>query len=346
MEKQIIYQTVDSYNWEQAFQKSLSQCYEMGWLSTLNDHLVIKPNLCNIISYEAGATTDVRTVELLIAFFRNLSPGLKITSVESDNFERGADDVFRRLGYVELAKKNDVNLINLTEEEWFEVKISNIPYTMNLPKLFLSDFFFVSIALPKTHSYQKITAIYKNQFGCIPDKFKERYHQYLEEVLYVLNNKLVIPDLSVIDGRIGMQGYGPVSGEPIESKFFLISNNATAADFNCAKLMGFDPKRIPYLKYACKKLQLPMDTFDTQKIVLNKKFSFVPMWQYRVIRGKIYVTRVSTALNTRAKRLVHIFFRLPSYIKERKLIPLHNFSKEKWNTLLSKKAHLLRRTES
>jgi uncharacterized protein (DUF362 family) len=210
----------------------------------------------------------------------------------------------------------------------------------------LSDFFFISIALPKTHAYQKITAIYKNQFGCIPDKYKERYHQYLEEVLYVLNNKLMIPDLSVIDGRVGMQGCGPVSGDPIESGFYLISNNATVADVSCAKLMGFNPKTIPYLKYACRKIGIRMENIEIPMTDLRKKFSFVPMWQYRVIRGKIYVTRFTVALNTKAKRLVHIIFRLPSYIKERKLIPIQNYLKKKLNILLFAKLHFFRRTES
>jgi len=325
---------------------SLDLAHQRDWLSNLKNRVVVKPNLCSIASPESGVTTDVRLIECLVKFLRESSPDVNISIIESDNFEREAEEVFRRLGYEALRKKYQVDLINLSKEPSFETKMNDIPYTLKIPKLFFEDLFFISVALPKTHAYQKITAIYKNQFGCIPDKFKERYHQYLEEVLYVLNNRLFVPDLSIIDGRVGMERYGPVDGDRVESGFMLLSRDATLADITCARLMGFNPKKIPYLRYACKKKGLEIDSIQEPAKSLCRKYSFVPMWQYRVIRGKIKVTRATIALNNRGKRMVHIFFRLPSYIKERKLIPLRTYLKMKWDALIPHKAQSIGRRET
>jgi uncharacterized protein (DUF362 family) len=327
---EVIYKSINLANWEKTFGECLSEGYQKGWFSGLRRDMVIKPNLCNIVSHRAGATTDVRLVELLIDFVRSSKEDVQISIVESDNFERGAEEAFERLGYRQLAREKNVQLRNLTEEKAYSVTVHGVPYTMRIPTVFFTDCFFVSIALPKTHAYQKITAIYKNQFGCIPDAIKERYHEYLEEVLYALNNRLTIPDLSIVDGRIGMEGLGPVAGDPVTSRFILMSNDATAADIACAKLMGFDPRRIPYLKFACRKTGLAVEDVKLPSTANERRFRFIPKWQYRVIRGKIFVTRATIAVEGRGKRAVHIFFRLPSYLIERKVLPAVRFFQTKW----------------
>jgi uncharacterized protein (DUF362 family) len=282
-------------------------------------------------------------IELLVNFMRGLHPGLRISIIESDNFERRAGEVFRRLGYEGLAKKCNLELINLTDSQSFEVFVKEIPHTINLPRIFLHDVFFVSIALPKTHAYQKISSIYKNQFGCIPDKFKEKYHQYLEEVLYLLNNRLTVPDLCVIDGRIGMEGYGPVSGDRVESGFMLLTKDPTTADLACARIMGFDPRKIPYLKYACKRKGIDLNSNGIPMPLAGIKFRFIPRWEYRSIRGKIRVTRTTDILNSKIKRVVHIFFRLPSYIKERKLMPVKRNLRMRWESFRFERLPILKR---
>lgn len=339
-----IIRSIDFSNWEKEFLNALENAHSQGWFSNLKDQVVIKPNLCMVASPKSGITTDLKLIECLIVFIKSLFPGANIRIVESDSFERGATEVFKRLGYEALKEKYEVSLINLSGEPSFEVELKDIPYTLKIPKVFFEDIFLISVALPKTHSYQKITGIYKNQFGCIPDKFKERYHQYLEEMLYILNNRYMIPDLSIIDGRIGMHGYGPIDGDRMEHGFLLLSNDATLADINCSWLMGFNPHKIPYLVYACKKNRIKINTVEKPAISLCKQYSFIPMWEYRVIRAKLKVTRATITLNNKGKRVVHIFFRLPSFIKERKLIPLYNHLKTKYFALRSNKKGVINRS--
>ena len=78
------------------------------------------------------------------------------------------------------------------------------------------------MACLKTHDYEKITCVMKNQFGCIPDSLKEKYHPYLREVLYFLN-KALTPDLCIVDGRIGLQGKGPISGDAVKKDIVIVT---------------------------------------------------------------------------------------------------------------------------
>ena len=48
--------------------------------------------------------------------------------------------------------------------------------------------------------------------------------------------------MSVTDGFVGMEGNGPVNGEPVDSLVVFASTDPVAADITAMRVMGFDPK--------------------------------------------------------------------------------------------------------
>jgi uncharacterized protein (DUF362 family) len=60
--------------------------------------------------------------------------------------------------------------------------------------------------------------------------------------------------LSIVDGIIGMEGDGPIMGTSIRSNVLVMGKNAPAVDATCARVMGIDPYKIPYLKAAGRRL--------------------------------------------------------------------------------------------
>ena len=62
---------------------------------------------------------------------------------------------------------------------------------------------------------------------------------------------VIAPHLSVIDGFVGMEGYGPSSGDPVALRVAIASTDFLAADTVATRLMGFDLDEIGYLHY-CK----------------------------------------------------------------------------------------------
>ncbi|OGL38680.1 MAG: hypothetical protein A2042_06060 [Candidatus Schekmanbacteria bacterium GWA2_38_11] len=306
------------------FNRILENFYRQKLFEGIDGKIIIKPNLCTIASRKSGVVSDIKIVEHLIKFFKEKKPDAEILIVESDSFDRDAEDVFTRLGYFDLQKKWNIRLLNLTKEESISIIIPGIPYELNLPKIFLKDFFFVSLANLKTHDYQKITCIFKNQFGCLPDRLKERYHPYLEETLYALD-RFIDPDLCIVDGRIALEGNGPVDGEPLETGIMVIGNKSIAVDTVCAQIMGFKPEEVPYLNYAFKKSKYDYKKIKIAGDDLRFNFKFIPKKLYVGIRLKILITRTSVAITNFLKKLsfhilyfgiIQTFSRIPGYIKK------------------------------
>jgi len=61
------------------------------------------------------------------------------------------------------------------------------------------------------------------------------------------------PHLSIIDGYVGMDGDGPIDGDPVEWRVAIASQDPVAADCLAAQLMGFDVSDIGYLWYCQRK---------------------------------------------------------------------------------------------
>ena len=72
----------------------------------------------------------------------------------------------------------------------------------------------------------------------------------------------VAPDLTVLDGTEGMQGNGPVSGDPIDSQITLASAHSIAADVIGLQTMGYRLDQVGYLRYAMALRQLTLDDIE------------------------------------------------------------------------------------
>ena len=59
-----------------------------------------------------------------------------------------------------------------------------------------------------------------------------------------------VPDLTVIDGVIGMQGNGPIAGFEMPSNVVVASHHGIAADVVGLQVMGYKLDQVGYLRYA------------------------------------------------------------------------------------------------
>ncbi|MEM3005020.1 MAG: DUF362 domain-containing protein, partial [Candidatus Bathyarchaeia archaeon] len=106
----------------------------------------------------------------------------------------------------------------------------------------------VSAAKMKTHGDTTVTLGLKNMFGLLPDRFKGKYHlKGIEKVIDDIKSVLK-PYLVVIDGFVAMEGYGPVSGDPVRMDLVLAGYDPVATDATAARVMGFDPHMIYHIR--------------------------------------------------------------------------------------------------
>jgi uncharacterized protein (DUF362 family) len=215
-------------------------------------NVAIKPNLCRPYSPQAGYTTDPAIVESVIEKI-NKSSQCNIQVVETNNAEASADETFRRLGYLDLEDKYpNVKCANLSKEEGkLRMSLSGkILKTLQIPESMLFSDYIVSVAKIKTHADYYYTGVLKNAYGFLLSRQRRlQYHGFMHEVLTDLNT-VYKPDLAIIDGIVGMEGFGPVEGEPRHAGVIIASKDPVAADAVAAEIAGIRPSKIKYLRYA------------------------------------------------------------------------------------------------
>ncbi|MHA1199972.1 MAG: DUF362 domain-containing protein [Candidatus Heimdallarchaeaceae archaeon] len=221
----------------------------------LKSPVIIKPNICTIDDKTGFSVTDIQVVEDLIRVILNKKQDLSIKIVESDSMSKFADEAFDKLGYRDLEAKMqksgfDVSLTNLSQslliETGFEGNYFKKP---KLPDILVKDKFFISLAISKTHYLTFITGIIKNLFGLLPKKEKSSYHPDINDIITDLC-RLIQPDLSIIDARVGIEGWNGPKTRNIDR--FVIGNKPLSTDATMARIMGFEPGDIQHLIQAAK----------------------------------------------------------------------------------------------
>jgi hypothetical protein len=103
----------------------------------------------------------------------------------------------------------------------------------------------------KTHGHSTTTGAIKNSFGGLLKEVRHYAHKYMHEVLVdlmMMQKELHPSILAVMDGTVCGDGAGPRTMIPHAKNFILASSDSVAIDAIAAKLMGFEPLEIPYLR--------------------------------------------------------------------------------------------------
>jgi uncharacterized protein (DUF362 family) len=105
----------------------------------------------------------------------------------------------------------------------------------------------------KTHVFTQITGAMKNAFGGLLFEKRHWTHGVIHETLVDLLaiQKEIHPGLfAVMDGTIAGDGPGPRCMVPHVKNYILASGDMVAIDAVAAKMMGFDPLSIPFIRLA------------------------------------------------------------------------------------------------
>ncbi len=161
---------------------------------------------------------------------------------------------FKNFGYYNLIDEYDVELIDINQEGYKSIPIRNsngLIFNVRVSNLMLDkDNYFISAARLKSHDTVVVTLSIKNMaMGSVlyPDKVK--VHQELRQTNLNIADlaESVWPDLAVIDGFVGMEGDGPISGDPIQVGVAIASTDPLAADRVACDVMGADFLKVGYL---------------------------------------------------------------------------------------------------
>ncbi len=126
------------------------------------------------------------------------------------------------------------------------------PDGITIPKLFIGK---NALHLPtmKTHVFTTTTGAMKNAFGGLLRDNRHWCHARIHEALVDLLTiqQEIHPGLfAVMDGTIAGDGAGPRAMEPVVKNYLLASADQVAIDAIAAKMMGFDPMELDYIRMA------------------------------------------------------------------------------------------------
>ncbi|MCD6301144.1 MAG: DUF362 domain-containing protein [Staphylothermus sp.] len=218
---------------------------------------LIKPNFVSTTIYLSA--TPRETVDAILHYLYENHDVSEVLIAESPANAR-AEEGYRNYGYCELRKKYpDIEFGDLDDYEQVEFKLVDEhgeEFSVYVSKLLLDKSFVkISPCRAKTHDTVVVTLSIKNMvMGGIRRGFKPRMHRGLYTINYniaLLATKMM-PDLGVVDGVIGMEGNGPVSGEPKKWGVVFASTNPVNLDAIVAYGMGFNPRDIGYLYFLAK----------------------------------------------------------------------------------------------
>jgi len=204
--------------------------------------------------------------------------------------------------WMPVLERYNLPFIPLPEVPWIVyrfksplLKLNHIfPEGIEIPQMYVGKQI-IHLPTVKTHGHSVTTGAIKNAFGGLLKEVRHYAHKYIHEVLVDLMymQKELHPGVfAVMDGTVCGDGAGPRTMIPKVKNYILASSDQVAIDAIAAKMMGFDPLSIPYLRM-CHERELGIA--DPAKIkmlgedIQNVNFSFtmhrsLVIWGDQLIR--------------------------------------------------------------
>jgi len=165
--------------------------------------------------------------------------------------------------YVPIFKKYDIPVLyNFKDEDikWIEYKPKAKLHVLDkiYPKgIHIPDYFFdkniIHLPTVKCHIYTTTTGAMKNAFGGLLSTHRHYTHSWIHQTLVDLlkiQKEIHTGIFAVMDGTTAGNGQGPRTMKPEVKNVILASADQVAIDSVAAKMMGFNPMNIDYIKIA------------------------------------------------------------------------------------------------
>src|SRR5579871_1788407 len=123
--------------------------------------------------------------------------------------------------------------------------------------IYVPDFFFdkniVHLPTVKCHIYTTTTGAMKNAFGGLLNTRRHYTHSWIHETLVdllAIQKEIHAGLFAIMDGTTAGNGPGPRTMYPVVKNVMLASADQVAIDAVSAKMMGFDPMSLDYIRLA------------------------------------------------------------------------------------------------
>ncbi|MFH0998025.1 MAG: DUF362 domain-containing protein [Pseudomonadota bacterium] len=233
------------------YEETVDQCLEAaGAARVIADGrpVMLKPNLVTASPFPV--TTSPLFCEAVIAFVRRHTDAPIVIAEGCGDVNLETPEVFARLGYLELARRLSISLLDLNRLPLRRLtnRACSVYQEMWLPDT-VFDHVLISLPVLKAHSLCRFTGSMKNMMGLAPPEHysgrcgiwkKAAFHDRLNESIMDLN-QYRSPDFTVMDATVGLSDnhLGSSRCEPPVNRI-LAGRDARAVDREAAGLLGMN----------------------------------------------------------------------------------------------------------
>ncbi|MCX6639800.1 MAG: DUF362 domain-containing protein [bacterium] len=240
---------------------------EMAGISSALDKtkpVILKDNISWHFAYP-GANTTPWQLEAAVKGLKQAGFD-RISVVQNKTVVTNAYKGERLNRFVGVFKKYDLEVkFNFRPEDMSWIKYQPKGKLLILDKIYpegilIPDYFFdkniFHLPTVKTHIYTTTTGAMKNAFGGLLNTRRHYTHSVIHETLVdllMIQKEIHSGIFATMDGTFCGSGPGPRTMIPVEKDIILASADSVAIDAVAAKIMGFDPLSIPYIRLAHEK---------------------------------------------------------------------------------------------
>lgn len=244
----------DSY--ERPLEETILTGLKLFRVDVADRRVVLKPNFVEF-DPEGVINTHPTILAATIEAFRRLE-AREVVVAEGPGHRRDNEYLLSASGIGDALADTGATFVDLNHDRVRRVALDS-DYSglghLYLPETVLDADLFVSLPKMKTHHWAGVTLSMKNLFGIVPGSVygwpKNLLHWAgIGDSILDINASIGVPRFNIVDGIVGMQGNGPIQGDPIHSGLMVFGADPVAVDATCARLMNIDPWKIGYLEQA------------------------------------------------------------------------------------------------
>ena len=232
--------------------EEILQAFPLPWKEK---KVLIKPNILGPFPPEKGITTHPSLIRSLVRALKKRGATCKVGDNPGHNGYAANERCARISGILDAAEGEYINLakdsVQLSLESQFLEKLA-------VSRAVLDADLLINVPKFKTHVQTQVTGAVKNMFGILVGAEKARVHhavprprQFSEALVDIY--QIRVPDLTLMDAVVGMEGNGPSGKDLRPIGKILASRNGVSLDGLMAAMMGIPPRKVDHLDIACQR---------------------------------------------------------------------------------------------
>lgn len=225
---------------------------EFPELAITGKRVLLKPNMVEYIHQNPINTATEVVIAAAQAFLA--FGAAEVIVAEGPGHRRDLEEIISVIGLRQGLRERKIRFVDLNHDDW--TKVTNRGGRTGLADFCLPDTLLgadlvVSMPKLKTHHWAGVTLSMKNLFGVLPGAVygwpKNILHWRGIQASILDIVQTVRPDFAIVDGIVGMQGNGPIQGDPVTAGVLVMGNLVRSVDATCARIMSLLPEQVAYL---------------------------------------------------------------------------------------------------